>query len=142
VQKRPVFGDGSLEFSARGSAPGNLHGYQSKRVAATGVCMFVKTKDTPHAIYPRTDMHAMISLDLAEDNMPKSASCTHQRTQLIAKDDDAEYVECLDCGAIFETRELSTSPPMPAPSASGDPAQGDSGKPDTPDTLDESLSDA
>ena len=76
----------------------------------------------------------------AEGNMPKTGPCTHQRTQLIAKDDDAEYVECLDCGAIFETRELNASPPTPAPSASGaDTAQGDSGK---SDTIDESLSDA
>jgi hypothetical protein len=33
------------------------------------------------------------------------ASCRHIRTQLIAKDSDAEYVECLDCGAIIEARE-------------------------------------
>jgi hypothetical protein len=32
-------------------------------------------------------------------------SCRHSRTQLIAKDSDAEYVECLDCGAILETSE-------------------------------------
>jgi len=34
------------------------------------------------------------------------ASCRHLRTQLIAKDADAEYVECLDCGAILESGEL------------------------------------
>jgi len=39
------------------------------------------------------------------------ASCRHSRTQLIAKDSDAEYVECLDCGAIVESSE------MPEPSA-------------------------
>jgi hypothetical protein len=33
------------------------------------------------------------------------ATCRHPRTQLIAKDSDAEYVECLDCGAIFEAGE-------------------------------------
>jgi hypothetical protein len=33
------------------------------------------------------------------------ASCRHERTQLIAKDSDAEYVECLDCGAILEAGE-------------------------------------
>ncbi len=33
--------------------------------------------------------------------------CKHARTQLIAKDQDAEYVECLDCGAILEAEELS-----------------------------------
>jgi hypothetical protein len=33
-------------------------------------------------------------------------ACQHRRTQLIAKDDDAQYVECLDCGEIFEVGEL------------------------------------
>jgi hypothetical protein len=40
--------------------------------------------------------------------MPPSLnrSCQHKRTQLIAKDSDAQYVECLDCGEIFEAQEL------------------------------------
>ncbi len=33
-------------------------------------------------------------------------SCAHPRKRLIAKDKDAEYVECLDCGAILEKEEL------------------------------------
>ncbi len=37
--------------------------------------------------------------------MPESLPCKHVRTQLIAKDNDAEYVECLDCGLIFEAQE-------------------------------------
>ena len=48
------------------------------------------------------------------------ATCRHTRTQLIARDSDAEYVECLDCGAILERGELP------------EPSQG----------FDESLSDA
>jgi hypothetical protein len=39
------------------------------------------------------------------------ASCRHSRTQLIAKDSDAEYVECLECGAILESDEF----PEPSP---------------------------
>jgi hypothetical protein len=37
--------------------------------------------------------------------MSDPATCRHFRTQLIAKDADAEYVECLDCGAILESGE-------------------------------------
>jgi hypothetical protein len=37
------------------------------------------------------------------------AQCRHARTQLIAKDSDAEYVECLDCGAILESGEMPES---------------------------------
>ena len=39
--------------------------------------------------------------------MNENPSCKHLRKQLIAKDKDAEYIECLDCGAILEARELS-----------------------------------
>jgi hypothetical protein len=38
--------------------------------------------------------------------MSDSSPCTHARTRLVAKDQDAEYVECLDCGAILEKGEL------------------------------------
>ncbi|HEV7967138.1 MAG TPA: hypothetical protein VGP19_06205 [Candidatus Acidoferrales bacterium] len=41
--------------------------------------------------------------------MNDPASCRHSRTRLIAKDSDAEYVECLDCGAILESGELPES---------------------------------
>jgi transcription initiation factor TFIIIB Brf1 subunit/transcription initiation factor TFIIB len=40
-----------------------------------------------------------------------AAPCRHCRTQLIAKDSDAEYVECLDCGVILESGELPEPPP-------------------------------
>ena len=43
--------------------------------------------------------------------MSDAACCRHSRTQLIAKDSDAEYVECLDCGVILESGEL----PEPSP---------------------------
>ncbi len=33
--------------------------------------------------------------------------CKHKRTQVIAKDDDAQYVECLDCGEILESGEMT-----------------------------------
>lgn len=36
-------------------------------------------------------------------------ACQHKRTQLIAKDEDAQYVECLDCGEILEVGELKDS---------------------------------
>ncbi len=38
--------------------------------------------------------------------MTDPSFCRHARKQLIAKDQDAEYVECLDCGAILEAEEL------------------------------------
>ena len=34
-------------------------------------------------------------------------SCPHGRRRLIAKDQDSEYVECLDCGELLEKEELA-----------------------------------
>ncbi len=42
--------------------------------------------------------------------MTTPAPCLHAHTQLIAKDSDAEYVECLDCGVIIESSELLETP--------------------------------
>ncbi len=68
-------------------------------------------------------------------------TCTHEKTRLIAKDNDAEYIECLACGAILETHELSQPPeasnaeaPTPNPAAGPEPAKSN--------PFDESLSDA
>jgi len=38
--------------------------------------------------------------------------CPHHRTQLIAKDSEAQYLECLDCGAILEAGELKPQQKM------------------------------
>ena len=51
--------------------------------------------------------------------MNEPAPCRHSRTRLIAKDSDAEYVECLGCGAILESGEL------PEPSAGFDESLSD-----------------
>ena len=40
-----------------------------------------------------------------------NSACLHVRTQLIAKDKDAEYVECLDCGEILEASERTNQTP-------------------------------
>lgn len=34
-------------------------------------------------------------------------ACQHERTRLIAKDDESQYVECLDCGEILEAGEIN-----------------------------------
>lgn len=42
--------------------------------------------------------------------MTDASACPHPQTRLIAKDQDAEYIECLSCGAIFEKGELGEQP--------------------------------
>ncbi len=32
--------------------------------------------------------------------------CRHTRVQIVSRDEDAEFVECLDCREIFESSEF------------------------------------
>lgn len=32
--------------------------------------------------------------------------CKHPRVQIVAREDDAEFVECVECGEIFEASEF------------------------------------
>ena len=36
----------------------------------------------------------------------QTAACDHNRTQVIARRDGVDYVECLDCREIFEAEDL------------------------------------
>lgn len=33
-------------------------------------------------------------------------SCKHPRVQIVSREEDAEFVECLECGDIFEASEF------------------------------------
>ena len=34
------------------------------------------------------------------------APCKHPRVQIVAREEDAEFVECMECGEIFESSEF------------------------------------
>jgi hypothetical protein len=74
--------------------------------------------------------------------MPESATCRHEHTQLIAKDNEAEYLECLDCSAILETGEIPAAA-APAGTAAGSSGAGsEESATAAGEAIDESLSDA
>jgi len=37
--------------------------------------------------------------------------CEHSRTKIIARDDNVDYVECLDCKKVFEAEDLEPLSP-------------------------------
>ncbi len=39
---------------------------------------------------------------MPDPRTPDPVACKHERTQLIARDDNSTYVECLDCGEILK----------------------------------------
>jgi hypothetical protein len=49
-------------------------------------------------------------------SVDKRLSCKHPRVQIVSRDEDAEFVECLECGEIFESsefRDMSIEERMP-----------------------------
>ena len=44
--------------------------------------------------------------------------CKHERKRLIAKDDDSQYWECIDCDEILEAGELPANPSAAVPAES------------------------
>jgi hypothetical protein len=39
-------------------------------------------------------------------NATPQQPCKHLRVQIVSRDEDAEFVECKDCGEIFESSEF------------------------------------
>ncbi|HLV87098.1 MAG TPA: hypothetical protein VKV39_09000 [Candidatus Sulfotelmatobacter sp.] len=42
----------------------------------------------------------------AAQNAAKLQPCKHPRVQIVSRDEDAEFVECKECGEIFESSEF------------------------------------
>lgn len=39
-------------------------------------------------------------------SFPMDKKCKHPRVQIVAREEDSEFVECLECGEIFESSEF------------------------------------
>lgn len=37
---------------------------------------------------------------------PMSTACKHPKVRVVSRDEDSEFVECLDCGEVFESGEF------------------------------------
>lgn len=42
----------------------------------------------------------------AQSSQKADGTCTHARVQIVARDEDGEFVECLECREIFEASEF------------------------------------
>jgi hypothetical protein len=48
----------------------------------------------------------MSSKPSSHAHSPQKQPCKHPRVQIVSRDEDAEFVECLECREIFESSEL------------------------------------
>jgi len=42
----------------------------------------------------------------ASQSVDPQQPCKHPRVQIVSRDEDAEFVECKECGEIFESSEF------------------------------------
>lgn len=51
---------------------------------------------------------ALIQSESSKSSLSKSMDkqCRHPRVQIVSRDEDAEFVECLDCREVFESSEF------------------------------------
>jgi Zn ribbon nucleic-acid-binding protein len=38
--------------------------------------------------------------------LPMDTACKHPKVRVVAREEDVEYVECLDCGQVFDSNEF------------------------------------
>ena len=64
---------------------------------------------------PNSSPAGQITLTGAMTSIPPSSvpekssdmpECKHPRVQIVSREDDAEFVECIECGEIFESSEF------------------------------------
>lgn len=36
-----------------------------------------------------------------------NTACKHPKVRIVAREEDAEYVECIDCGEVFDSHEYA-----------------------------------
>ena len=50
-------------------------------------------------------MNSLPSLPPSEKKKD-SGTCKHPRVQVVAREDDDEFVQCIECGEVFESSEF------------------------------------
>jgi hypothetical protein len=48
----------------------------------------------------------LASPNLSTTSNPMTQPCRHPRVQIVSRDEDAEFVECLECREVFESSEF------------------------------------
>ena len=44
--------------------------------------------------------------DIMTDKDSMSSPCKHPRVRIVSRHEDTEYVECLECGEVFDSEEF------------------------------------
>lgn len=48
-----------------------------------------------------------VAPEFPTDTEPMATACKHPRVRIVSRHDDTEYVECLECGEVFDSEEFN-----------------------------------
>ena len=66
-------------------------------------------EQAPAEVRPDTNMNSSQNSPIAKrlpDQIPMEKICRHPRVRVVAREEDAEFVECQECGDVFESSEF------------------------------------
>ena len=43
---------------------------------------------------------------MSSDSEPMPTACKHPRVRIVSRHEDTEFVECLECGEVFDSEEF------------------------------------
>jgi hypothetical protein len=55
---------------------------------------------------PRMSQNQPLPPNGSPQRVPMQTVCKHPRVQIVAREEDVEYVECKECGEVFESSEF------------------------------------
>jgi hypothetical protein len=74
----------------------------------------IPPQNSANSGYRAGSFHGFASMSFMTPSQPSQSpqnkvspdQCKHPRVQIVSRDEEAEYVECQECGDVFESSEL------------------------------------
>jgi hypothetical protein len=66
----------------------------------------IPAKQTPPAVLAEPSVSMTPKSPAPPQSSDKKQPCKHPRVQVVGRDEDAEFVECKECGEVFESSEF------------------------------------
>ena len=90
--------------------PEKIHSAETSRGLTSGKAR-LKYREIPANPFLRVFDEGNVSVSMTSKPFPQPQNagkqpCKHPRVQIVSREEDAEFVECLECREIFEASEL------------------------------------
>ena len=81
-------------------------GLKYRKIPSKHIGVYVRANHVPAFVFRDTSAFMTSKSPPPPQSVEKKPPCKHPRVQIVSRDEDAEFVECLECGEIFESSEF------------------------------------